>query len=318
MKNILSTLLVLFLVDTSAHASDKIRIAVPEPAAPYVTFPLAHKKAFLTGQGVAAEVILMRNSITVPALNNGDIDYLTPIPRSVQAVIGGFPLKIVACYLPKSTLMVVSRPEINSVKELKGKTVAISGVGSATFAVLQLIAKHFGLDPEKEIRTLGVGTNEARLAALRQGLVSAAVVPPPWNFHAKKLGFHVIARSSELFYYPQVGLITSEKKIKEQSGEIKRVIKAGISANRYFRSNRDGTVQFLREWLRTDMEIAVATYEAFLPAFNEDGNCPEDGMGLVIEEIKQAAKISRQLSMKDVADLSILKEAQRELGIKGK
>jgi hypothetical protein len=66
------------------------------------------------------------------------------------------------------------------------------------------------------------------------------------------------------------------------------------------------------------MEIAVATYEAFLPAFNEDGNCPEDGMGLVIEEIKQAAKISRQLSMKDVADLSILKEAQRELGIKGK
>ena len=318
MKNIPSALLLIFLFHSSVYAADKIRIAVPEPAGPYATFPLAYKKGFLTGQGVAAEVILMRNSITVQALNNGGIDYLTPIPRSVQAVIGGFPLKIVACYLPKATLMVVSRPEINSAKELKGKTVAISGVGSATFAVLRLIAKHFGLDPEKEIRTLGVGTSEARLAALKQGLVSAAVVPPPWDFHATKLGFHVIARSNELFNYPQVGLIANEKKVKEQAGEIKRVIKSGIMANRYIRSNREETIQFVMEWLKTDRELAVATYEAFLPAYNEDGNCPEDGMALVIEEIKKAAKISREVSMKDVADLSILTEAQRELGIKGK
>jgi hypothetical protein len=53
-----------------------------------------------------------------------------------------------------------------------------------------------------------------------------------------------------------------------------------------------------------------------LLAFNHDGNCPEDGMRLVIEEAKRSAKISREVSMKDVADLSILKEAQRELGIK--
>jgi len=50
--------------------------------------------------------------------------------------------------------MVVARPEINSVKELKGKTVAVAAIGSANFAVLQLMAKHFGLDPEKEIKVL--------------------------------------------------------------------------------------------------------------------------------------------------------------------
>jgi len=277
--------------------------------------PLAHKKGFLAGQGVAAEVISMRGPLMVSALDHGEIDYLTGIPRGIQAVIGGFPLKIVACYLPKSTLMVVSRPELNSVKDLKGKTVAVSGAGSSNFAVLKLIAKHFGLDAEKEIKILGAGGNDSRLAALTQGLVAAAVVAPPFDFHAKKLGFRVIARSDELFTYPQFGLITNEKKMKERAGEIKRVIKAGIMANRYIRSNREGTVQFLMEWMRIGKDVAVATYEAFLPAFSDDGNCPEDGMGLVIEEIKQAAKISRQVSMKDVADLSILKEAQREMGI---
>ena len=70
------------------------------------------------------------------------------------------------------------------------------------------------------------------------------------------------------------------------------------------------------DWMRIDKDVAVATYEAFLPALSEDGDCPEDGMQLVIEEAKKAAKISREVSMKDVADLSILREAQRELGIK--
>ena len=163
---------------------------------------------------------------------------------------------------------------------------------------------------------MAVGTNEARLAALKQGLVAAAVVPPPWDFHAKKLGFHVIAKSHELFSYPQVGLVANERKIKQRPEEIKRIIKAGILANQYIRSNREGTVQFLMEWMRIDKDVAAATYEAFLPAVSEDGNCPEDGTRLVIEEAKKAAKVSREVSMKDVTDLWILREAQREMGIK--
>jgi ABC-type nitrate/sulfonate/bicarbonate transport system substrate-binding protein len=209
--------------------------------------------------------------------------------------------------------MVVSRPEINSVKDLKGKAVAVSG---ANFGMFQLIARHFGLDPKKEIKVLAVGTNEARLAVLKQGLVAATVVPPPWDFHAKKLGFHVIARSYDLFNYPQAGLIVNDRKMKESREEIKRIIKAGIEANRYIRSNREGTIQFLMEWMRIDKDVAVATYEALLPAFNDDGNCPEDGMRLVIDGAKNAAKVSRDVSVKDVADPSILKEAQRDLGIK--
>jgi hypothetical protein len=94
------------------------------------------------------------------------------------------------------------------------------------------------------------------------------------------------------------------------------MITAGIEANRYIRSNPEVTVQFLMEWMRIEKDAAVATHEAFLPALSEDGNCPEDGMHLVIEETKKAAKINREVSIKDVADLSILREVQREMGIK--
>jgi len=64
--------------------------------------------------------------------------------------------------------------------------------------------------------------------------------------------------------------------------------------------------------------MATATYDSVRKAFNEDGNLPEDGLRLLIEEAKKAGKVSREIVSSDVADLTILREAQQELGIKAK
>ena len=129
------------------------------------------------------------------------------------------------------------------------------------------------------------------------------------------MGFVVLARVNELFNFPTVGLVASVKKLKERPDEIKRVIKAGIKAYRYIRQNREGTIQFMAEWLKIDKEMATASYESVLTVVNEDGSLPEDGLRLVVEEAKKAAKVNRNVSLNEVADLTILKEAQRELGI---
>lgn len=130
------------------------------------------------------------------------------------------------------------------------------------------------------------------------------------------MGFISLARAHELFTYPDVGLTTSINKIKERRNEVKRVIKAGIKANRYIRTNRDGTIQFIQEWLKIDRELATATYDSSAKVFNEDGSVPEDSFRLLIEDVKKVAKIDHEVSFGDVVDLSLLKEVQRELGIK--
>jgi hypothetical protein len=72
------------------------------------------------------------------------------------------------------------------------------------------------------------------------------------------------------------------------------------------------------EWQKVDREIATATYDSVSNAYSEDGTVPEDGLRVVIEEAKKNAKVSREVSINQVADLSMLKEAQREVGINGK
>lgn len=315
---LIGLVLCVFVLHASALAADKIRIALANPTISLLTFPLAQKRGFFTEEGLEAEIILMRGNVPVAALVNGEIDYFVGIAPVVAAAIRGVPVKVLACYVPGSPSMLVARPEIKSVKELKGKTIAVGAFGGPPHGIGRMIVKHFGLDPEKEVKFLSSGTPEARLLAMKQGLADAAVLNPPVDFIGTKMGLVVLAGAHELFSYPTGGLTASLKKIRERPDESKRVIKAGIKANRYIHHNREGTIQFMMEWLKIDKEMATATYESTSKAFVGDGVIPEDGLRLLIDEAKKAAKVDRQVSLSDVADLSILKEAQRELGIQGK
>ena len=313
-----AALLTLLVLPTAAYPADRIRISYPAPVVHFATFPLAQKKALFKEEGLDVEIFRVSDTVARAALLNGEIDYLTGIAVPVLAAIGGMPIKLVACYAPTIPIMLIARPEFKSVQDLRGKTVMVSSLGAAPAVIARMIFRHLGLDPDKDVNILPApgGTSNGRLAALSQGLVAATVVAPPFDFHAKKMGLTVLARSHELFDYPVAGLATTIKKIKERPDEIKRVIKAGIKANRYIRGERDGTIQFIMEWQKIDRDTAGATYETASKIFNDDGNAPEKGLRLVIEEAKKAAKVDRQVSVSDVAEFSILRDAQRELGIK--
>jgi hypothetical protein len=62
--------------------------------------------------------------------------------------------------------------------------------------------------------------------------------------------------------------------------------------------------------------FAAATYDGSVKSFNDDGGVPEAGLRLAIDEAKKAANINRDIAINDVADLTVLREAQREMSIK--
>jgi len=318
MGNIFVVLLTIILLQNSAQAADRLRIGFPNLVASYVSLPLGQKRGFLQEEGLQAEFIRMSPAVGVATLISGEIDYYTSIGPGVAAAIRGAPAKIVACYVPGPTATLIARPEFKSVQDLRGKTIGINSFGDNLEIIGRMIFKHFGLDPDKEIKFLATGPTESRLAVLKQGLIAAALGGPPADFLGKKMGFVVLVRSNELFNFPVTGVLATDKKIKEKPDEIKRVIKAGIKTNRYIRQNREGTIQFMMEWMKIDKEMATATYDSVGKAFNEDGSLPEDGLRLLIEEAKKATKLSREVASSEVADLSILRDAQRELGIKGR
>jgi len=316
MKNTLWCLFIILILHSSVHAADKIRIGFSELIASYSTLPVGQKRGFLPEEGIQAEFIRMGASVALATLITGEIDYYTALGPGVAAAMRGIPVKIVACYVPGPTATLVARPEFKSVPELRGKTIGLNVFGGNLEIIARNIFKHFGMDADKDIKFLAGGPLEARLASMKQGLIAATLGGPPTDFLGKKMGFVVLARAHELFSFPVTGIVTTDKKIKEKSDEVKRLIKAGLKANRYIRQNRDGTIQSWMEWMKVDKEMATATYDSVGKAFNEDGNLPEAGLRLLIDEAKKAAKITREVAASEVTELSLLREAQKELGIK--
>ena len=316
MKKTLLVLLILFLVTTSVHAADKIRIGYPDFNSSTFTLPLAHIRGFFEEEGLQAELIRIRSAVAIPALTSGEIDYHTVVSPALAAALRGIPVRLVACFTPGLTTAIIARPEFKTIQELKGKTIGLNSIGGGLETTVRMMLKHYGIDPDKDVKFLATGTVDTRFAALKQGLTVATAGSTPVDYLGKKLGYVVLARAYDLFSYPNTGLVASVKKIKENPDQLKRVIKAGIKANRYLHQNREGTIQAMMRWMKIDQDTATATYDGCAKSFNEDGSVPETGLRLAIDEAKKAANISREVAFDEVADFTVLRQTQKEIGMK--
>ena len=308
----------MLLPQAPAMAADRVRMSVSAIDISFFSAGLAQKRGMFRDEGLEVELIRMNANVSVMALSTLDTDYTMVFASVVRAALRGMPMKVVASFMDSSTHLLIARPEYKTLKDLRGKILAVSTYGATSDVAPRLMFKHAGVDPERELKIVALGAERQRYAALREGIVDVAVLSPPTDAEAARAGLHVLSRFFELYKMPFTGLGAHTKRIKEKPNEVKRMIKALLRANRYVRQDREGTIQTMMEWIKIDREAAAATYDATWRIFSENGDMPEAGLKLVIDQGREALKIDRAVANAEVADSSLLREAQKELGIKAR
>jgi len=263
-----------------------------------------------------ADIVVMGAAPSIAALSNGDIDGTLLTGTVIRAAIRGLPVRLVAGLMTSSPHVLLARPEIKTIKELSGKKVGLAGFGDATHVLARLILARNGIDPEKEVQVVLLVTDSARFSALQQKLADAVVTSPPLDFEGKKLGYNVLARAYEYVNYPLSGVGVSIKTIEQNRDQVKRMIRALIRASRFIRENREEAVKVLMAWAKAKPEHAYASYDATVKVISHDGGIPADGLNLLIDQAKKDVKITREIPLSEVADFSILREVQKELGLR--
>jgi NitT/TauT family transport system substrate-binding protein len=313
---ILLVLSVLRIAGGSAESADKVRISVTNPNMSFLPSGVALKKGFFKDESLDVEIIRMNVPNIITALVTGDISYTLIFGSVVRGALRGMPMRALASLLDGSTHALVTKPEYKSGKELKGKTVGIGNFGGTDEVAGRMMLKSFGLDTEKDLKFIALGPDRARLAALKEGLVDVAVIAPPGDALGKQMGFNVLLRAYEVFTFPFIGVGANLKTIKEKPEEVKKMLKAMVRANRFIREDKEGAVKILMEWGKVDRDHAAASYDATWKVFSQDGNIPEEGLRLVVEQAKAELKLTREVPLSEVVDLAPLREAQKELGLK--
>ena len=309
-------LFALWLPGQVLEGAEKVRISVTNPNMSFLPAGVALKRGFFKDEGLDVEVIRMNVPNTVTALMTGDIGYTLLFGSIIRGALRGMPLRALASLLDSPTHALIAKPEYKTVKELKGKTVGIGNFGGTDEVVARLMFKNLGVDSEKELKLIAVGADRARLAALKEGLVDVVVVAPPGDALGRQMGFTVVARAYEVFSFPFIGIGANVKSIKERPVEVKKVIKALVRANRYVREDKEGAVRTLMEWAKVEREHAVASYDSTWKVFNPDGTIPQEGLRLVLEQAKTELKLTRDVPLNEIIDVTLLHEAQKELGLR--
>ena len=158
-------LLVLQIVFGESSAADKIRVAVANQNVSFVSAGIALKKNFWKEEGLEPGVIAMRPPVSIAALASREIDYTMVFGSVVRAAIRGLPLRVVASLIDSSTHALISRPEYKSAKELRKRTVGVGSYGATDDVAGRMMLRHFGVDPEKDLKIVALGPDRARFFA---------------------------------------------------------------------------------------------------------------------------------------------------------
>jgi NitT/TauT family transport system substrate-binding protein len=225
---------------------------------------MAEKRGLYAKYGLASTIVYVSGGSTaIQAMVSGDVDLaqLTG-PPGVAANLRGADLVYFAMTDDRMGYQLVTRPEIKSANELKGKRFAISRFASSADFGARALLKRLGVDP-KDVTILQIGNEADRLAALRSGSVDGSVFNAPFGALAKKFNFNILADAGALgIPYFNTGICGSAKLLQKNEGKILNFLRAYVEAIRIFKTEPEYTLKALAQFSRvSDQELLKEAYE---------------------------------------------------------
>jgi NitT/TauT family transport system substrate-binding protein len=308
-----ASLSVLLSSSLAAKAADNIKIASTGPGVSTLPLEIASRKGFFRDEGLEVLTITMRTNIAVNALLTRNVDYATPSTSVVKAATAGLPVKLLAVLLGRPDYFLTVRKDIKSVKDLKGKRIAIGSFGAAADLALRAVARQDGLDPDRDLMRLQMGGAASRYAALIAGSVDATILTLPYNLQAEKAGYKDLLWFGEHMELPLSGLAVRDETIQKNSKQVSGVIRAVLRAMTFAAANREETTQIIINWLKVDQEVAARSYELGKPSWSAGGVVSDGAVKVLVDQSLLELKSKDVVPLDKVRDWSFAERARQEL-----
>jgi NitT/TauT family transport system substrate-binding protein len=297
----------------------KIRMGISTTSIAFLSIYAAQLKGFYRDEGIDLELILMPATLASSAVLTGDIDYNGAVTGVIAAAVQGRPMKVLIFTADRSLQSIISRKEIKEPKDLKGKKIAGSTPGATATLLARLAAKHFGLDPDRDVVILTMGGGDsARLAALESGIADATILSVPISIVAVEKGYRDLFFLGEIARFPQTGFGTSDKKIKENPDEVLRMVRATLRGLIFTwdESNRDAILDIIMKRLKIDdRRFAAEVFRLRTRGLTRDASVRPDGVQALIDMQRESSKVTRPVPIAQVIDYSFVEKARKELGL---
>ena len=171
---------------------------------------------------------------------------------------------IVATTTTKVGTAIFSKPEVRSMEELKGKTLATGRPGAFLDATVRYVLRaKFGLIPDRDIKLLPSGEPALSLQTLDHGVVAAAAMSTPYVFIARRAGYRELANFDKLgVEYPYTSVNVLRETLSKNPELVDKFLKCIVEAIYIFKTNKPRAVVILKQYMKgATNEIVDDTYQ---------------------------------------------------------
>jgi NitT/TauT family transport system substrate-binding protein len=203
-------------------------------------------EVIVTGQGGTAGIsALLANDIQMVA-SAGDV--------LVAAALRGGDTVMVASVVNKGLQRLVTKPEIKTPAELKGKRVGVTRIGAVSHSVLLMMLQRWKMSVN-DVQVLQLGSSPNMLASLDKGGVEGAVLTIPSMFVAEDRGYRVLLDMADTdIYYLHTMIATTRQYIKGNRDKVLRFLRGYTEGIAFVKQNKKESLDIVKKKLRIGPE----------------------------------------------------------------
>lgn len=299
-------------------AADKVIISFPSRSIASIDLFIAKDMGFFREEGIEADLVQIRGNIAISAAVAGQVDAINNVGTVIHAIErGDVPFKVLAVSLKRNLFWLVSRPEFNSIKDLKGKSFGTTTFGGSQHTAAARLMRKMGLDPDKDLRVVVAGDVPAQLQSLVTGVIQVAALSPPTVILARdKFKMRILGNTVDEGTNLQNGFAVTETLLKEKRDLIKRILRARTKAARYFWENERGASAVLAKYLNVELPVALESYRLSRAAFTVSGVATPKEIDEFLRMDAEILKLPKPFSAARIFDFSLQQSVNQELGMK--
>ena len=171
----------------------------------------------------------------------------------VQAALQGADTVLIAALINGFVFKVFAAPEISSPAQLKGKKLGVSRYGATSDFAVRLALKKWGLNPDRDVSILQIGTTQDTVRAMQTKMLDAGVMSGTSSLIARKAGFRELGDLADLgLHYPTSAIGTTKSYLQKNEGLVKEFMLAYIEAIHDFKRNKEAALTVLKKYTRND------------------------------------------------------------------
>lgn len=247
------------------------------------------------------------------AMAAGDISVSdSDVPAMINLAVSGIlDLKVIAVTINRLEHYFVVQKAIARAEDLKGKRVAVSGIGSASDITTRMVLRFWKLNPEKELTILASGNTPTRIAALTVGHVDAGLVSPDHIARVLATGCcRILADLAELpLDYARFGILIPTSMLRERRETVRNLLRAYIEGTQIFKTRPEVALSVLKDEGIKDPKVAKEVYDRLSKSLREYPVPETKGIQAALDSVPNPK--ARGAKAEDFIDASLIEEIRK-------